>query len=536
MNQHHCRRLATLLAGVVLTSTAWSSALSGIATDLAGKPAMNAFVTAHNAARKMSVSVLSDAAGRYRIDDLFPGAYDMRVRKAGFGDGVNAEVTLTERDAVVNLKLVADDALHLSTPGAAWLNALPNTPIKATFVTSCTICHDLGSPLTRVPRDAAGWGQILQKMRSQADVYSVIVQTDDGKLASWIAAQKFGAKPAPFDPFRKRANVAIRARVTEYAVGDITSWAHDMAVDPRSGMAWVGDYVRDELISVDPRTGEQKVYPAPLKGTGMHTLNFDREGHLWITFQLADKVARFDPRSSEWRLYEGFAKGTLVHSFALDADGFIKKDASGRLVISQFGGNRISLLDPESGGLKEVLLPGAASGRPYGIALNSKGVIWYTKYSENILGYVDPATGQGKEWPLPRPDSGPHRMHIDDNDNLWIPLSGYGTLLRYSTRDGSQKEFTLPDADAFPYVARYDAKSDRVWVAGNGGNAIYALDPKNGKTTTFRLPSYLSYGRMISIDYSSGDVWTALSSYPNKHALRDSGLLLRVHGALDLVH
>ena len=536
MNGSKTLRLLALLTGASIATAAFPSTLTGIVHNPAGTPTANVFVTAQDGARKMAVSVLTDAAGRYRIDDLFPGQYDLRTRKIGFNDGTSANVALGERDAAVNLKLQPDDATHLSTPGAAWLNTLPSVPMKATFVTSCTICHDMGSPFTHIPRDATGWGKIIQQMRSQADVYSVIVQTDDGKLANWLAAQNFGVKPASFDTFAKRANVATTARVTEYAVGDITSWAHDMAVDPRTGTAYVGDYVKDELIAVNPRTGEQKVYPAPLHGTGMHTLNFDRDGYLWITFQLADKVARFDTRSGEWRIYDGFAHATLVHSFALDSDGLVKKDASGRLYISQFGGNRISMLDPSNGALKEVPLPGLPSGRPYGVAVNSKGVIWYTKYSENILGFVDPATGQGKEWALPHPDSGPHRMHIDNDDNLWIPLSGYGTLLRYNTRDGSQKEFALPDADSFPYASRYDAKSDRVWVTGNGGNAIYALDPKSGRTTTFRLPSILSYGRMISIDYSTGDVWTALSSYPNKHALRESGLLLRVHHALDLVH
>jgi virginiamycin B lyase len=529
-------RFAALLAGASIATAAFSSSLSGVVLDPAGKPKANVFVTAHNSARKQADTVFTDAHGRYRIDNLFPGQYDLRVRHIGFADGASSNVMLGERDGVADLKLKPDDGFYLATPGAAWLNALPNTPIKATFVTSCTICHDMGSPITHVPRDAAGWTKIINQMRTQADVYSVIVQTDVDKLAAWIANEKFGVKPAPFDVFGKKANVATKARVTEYEVGDVTSWAHDMAVDPRTGTAWVGDYVRDELIAVNPRTGEQKAYPSPIKGTGMHTLNFGRDGNLWITFQLADKVARFDPANGAWRIYDGFAKGTLVHSFALDSEGFVKKDAKGRLYISQFGGNRISMLDPETGALQEVMLPGAATGRPYGIAVDSKGVIWYTKYSENILGYADPATGKGKEWTLSRPDSGPHRMHIDGDDNLWIPLSGYGTILRYNTRDGSQKEFTLPDADSAPYVARYDAKSNRVWITGNGGNAIYALDPKTGKSTTFRLPSILSYGRMISIDYSTGDVWTALSSYPNKHALRENGLLLRVHDALDLVH
>jgi virginiamycin B lyase len=268
----------------------------------------------------------------------------------------------------------------------------------------------------------------------------------------------------------------------------------------------------------------------------MHSLSFDRDGNLWITMQLVAKVARFNTRTGEWRVYGGFSSGSLNHSFALDSEGYVEKDPGGRLYVSIWSGNHTTLLDPASGAIKEIKLSGNPADKPYGIAVDSNGVIWYTKYSENMLGFVHPDTGQGKEWALPRPDSGPHRMHIDNNDNLWIPLSGYGTILRYNTRDGSEKEYPLPDADTFPYSARYDSKSDRVWITGNGGNAIYVLNPKTEKFTTFRMPSPLSYGRMVSIDYSTGDVWTGLASYPNKLSLRDHSIVVRIHHALDLVH
>jgi virginiamycin B lyase len=530
------RLFFTLLAAATMASAAVASTVTGIVRDPSGKPTANVFVTAEDSARKMTAGVLTDAAGRFRIDELFAGQYDLRARKAGFGDSVIASVELGEPDATVDLKLQPDDAVHLSTPGAAWLNVLPNVPMKATFVTSCTICHDQGSPLTHIQRDADTWTEIIKRMSSQHDAYAVIVKMDSGQLASWLAEQKFGANLAPFDPFAKRANVATKARLTEYAVGDVTSWAHDVVIEPKTGTAWYGDYVKDELVSVNSRTGEQKVYMAPMRGTGMHTLSFDRDGSLWITLQLVAKVARFDTQTAAWRIYDGFTPGSLNHSFALDAEGYVKKDPSGRLYVSLWGGNRTSLLDPATGKVWEIPVPGKPSDKPYGIAVDSKGLIWYTKYSENMLGFVDPATGQGKEWALARPDSGPHRMHIDNDDNLWIPLSGYGSVLRYNTRSGNQKEIPLPDADCFPYAARYDSKSDRVWITGNGGNAIYALDPKTEKFTTFRMPSILSYGRNVSIDYTTGDLWTALASYPNKVSLRDHSALVRIHHALDLVH
>lgn len=529
-------RSLVLLAGASMASRAFAIALTGVVSDPAGKPTANAFVTADDGVRKMAVSVLTDSTGHYRIDNLFPGRYDLRARKAGFADGVAATVTLEVGDAAANLKLQPDDAVHLSTPGAAWLNVLPPSAMKASFITQCTICHDQGSPLAHVPRDAAGWTNIIAQMRNLSENYSSLVTKDSGPLASWLAEQKYGTTHAAFDPFSQRANVVTAERITEYSLGDINSWAHDVVIEPATGTPWVGDYIKDVLTSINPRTGEQKVYPAPLHNTGMHSLSFDREGNLWITLQLVAKVARFNTRTGEWHMYGGFSPGSLNHSFALDAEGYVRKDSSGRLYVSTWGGNHTALLDPATGVVKEIPLPGKPADKPYGISVDSKGLIWYTKYSENMLGFVDPATGQGKEWALPRPDSGPHRMHIDNQDNLWIPLSGYGTLLRYNTRSGSQKEYPLPDADTFPYSARYDSKSDRVWITGNGGNAIYVFNPKSEKFSTFRMPSALSYGRMVSIDYSTGDVWTGLASFPNKLSLRDHSIVVRIHNALDLSH
>lgn len=536
MNSRIAFCLTTLLAGATVTTVASASVMTGVIRNPAGKPEANVFVTAHDASRKMSVSVLTDVNGRFKLDDLFEATYDVRARKAGFDDATAEKVVLGPREGSVDLQLTADSGAHLSTPGAAWLNVLPDEPMKATFVSSCTICHDSASPQAHAPRDAAGWEAIIHQMRTQADAYSVIVPMDPKKLATWLADNKFGTKIVPFDPFEKKDNVITTARITEYHVGDVSSWAHDMAVDPNTGTVWVGDYVRDELIAVDPKNGKQTVYMAPIRGTGMHTLHFDKDdGSLWITLQLVHMVANFNPTTGAWRLYSGFTPGSLNHSFAYDSQGYVKKDATGQLYIGLWGGNRTAMLDPKSGKVTEKQLPGPSSDKPYGIAVNSKGVVWYTKYSDNKMGYYDPSSGETKEWAMDRPDSAPHRMHIDDNDNLWIPLSGYGTVLRYNTLDGSKREYKLPDADTFPYVLRYDGPTDRVWITGNGGNAIYALDPKTGNVKTFRMPSLLSYGRMVAIDHNTGDVWTALASYPNKLSLRDHSILVRIHDAADLI-
>ena len=524
-----------LFTGLGMTTVSWSATLSGTVTNPSGKAEANTFVTAEDAGRKMAITILTDGAGHYRIDDLLPAHYAVRARKAGYGDSAPVSTTLDAADAKLDLKLTADDTVHFSTPGAAWLNPLPDSPMKSQFITQCTICHDQGSPLTHVQRDAQTWEGIIAMMRNQSQDYASLVTKEGAPLAQWLAQQKYGSAPAPFDPFAPRAHVITNARITEYYVGQTNSWAHDIVIEPSTGKAWVGDYLQDVVTSIDPKTGEQKGYPAPMKGTGMHSLSFDRDGSLWITLQLVAEVARFNTKTGEWKIYGGFAPGSLNHSFALDSEGYVKKDPQGRLYVSTWGNDQTTLLDPTTGAVKAFKLTGPHADKPYGISVDSRGVIWYTKYSENMLGFINPATGEAKEWELPHPQSGPHRMHIDNDDNLWIPLSGTGTLLRYNTRDGRQKEYALPDKDSFPYATRYDSKSDRVWITGNGGNAIYVFNPKTEQFRTFRMPSALSYGRMVSIDYRTGDLWTGLASYPNKLSLRDHSIVVRIHHALELI-
>lgn len=518
---------ALLLWGAMVGNGLAAGTVSGKVEDMAGAPVVNSFVKVRDAGRRLAISVLTDRKGQYRIRDIPAGTYSLTAQRYGFDvEGIEG-VEVGKGKVKRSLKLTPSDDLRLHLAGNAWLGALPAEPMKFTFITGCTICHDMGSPIAGQTRDFDGWVDIIEMMRNQSDIYSVIVDFETRDLASWLVENEFGENPLPLDPFASGKNYVTKAQIWEYEVGDAASWAHDMAVEPATGAAWVGDYINDTLIRIDPDTGDQKIIPLPVKHSGIHTLNFDRDGRLWFTLQLSGQVGVFNPENGGFRIFDGFGEGALTHSFAYDGEGYVQKDEAGLIWVSQFGTNSIASLDPVNGAVKVYPLGGDAK-RPYGIALSSDGRLWYTKYPENLMGVLDPATGKTEEWALPRPDSGPHRIHIDSRDHLWIPLSGYGTLLRYDTATGESKEYLLPDADTFPYAVRFDEPSNSVWVNGNGANALYRLDLQTDAFEVYRLPSSISYTRMVSIDHERDRVWTALSGYPNGHALRDYGIVLRV--------
>ena len=523
-------RLAGILALAVLCfSSADAADLRGVIIDGRSDPVAGVFVTARQPGRRMATTVVSNEAGVYVIRGLFPDTYTLHAARIGFATASVGGVVLSENGGAqdFSLKPAIDPAAQL--PGNAWVAALPDGPYKARFLTGCTICHDAGAEAVRRPRSRDDWIAAIEMMRDQLDVYSVIPNVDNGELADWLIKHQFGERPADIavpDP-GKDATAAVT--ITEYDVGVADTWAHDMAIEPKTGAAWVGDYPHDDLIRVDPRTAVQTHYRLPVAGGGMHTLHFDREGYLWITLQLADMIARFDPATESFRIYGGFQRGSLIHSFAYDDHGLVQVDEQGRMWMSEFGANSVASLDPGTGEVREYTL-GAGPGHTYGMALDSSGRVWYTKYNENTFGALDPETGDIVERQMPRPDSAPHRMDIDNQDRLWIPTSGYGTVAVYDIGKDTLREIALPDRDTFPYAVRFDGASGAVWILGNGANSLYRLDPETETFETYRMPAAYAYGRMISIDYSNGDVWTSLCNYPNKHAGRTSGTLVRFSG------
>ena len=55
---------------------------------------------------------------------------------------------------------------------------------------------------------------------------------------------------------------------------------------------------------------------------------------------------------------------------------------------------------------------------PYGIAIDSKGNVWFNEFATNAIGKIDPNTMKLTEYPLPdeRDARSPHRDHVRRQD------------------------------------------------------------------------------------------------------------------------
>src|SRR5215475_9729671 len=94
--------LSSVIAAVSGMACADAATISGTVTGPDGQPFRAAFVQARNLKTKITVSVLSDGAGRYRIANLPAGDYRLQMRAIGFkaeprtGIALAADQSLTQ--------------------------------------------------------------------------------------------------------------------------------------------------------------------------------------------------------------------------------------------------------------------------------------------------------------------------------------------------------------------------------------------------------------------------------------------------------
>ena len=99
----------------------------------------------------------------------------------------------------------------------------------------------------------------------------------------------------------------------------------------------------------------------------------------------------------------------------------------GTLWFTVQGANMVGQLNPVTGELALRNSPTTKS-LPYGIMINSKGVPFFVEFGANKVASIDPATMVIREWTLPNAASRPRRLAIDAQDNVWYSDYSRGFL------------------------------------------------------------------------------------------------------------
>jgi len=158
----------------------------------------------------------------------------------------------------------------------------------------------------------------------------------------------------------------------------------------------------------------------------------------------------------------------------------------------------VVLAGPAKVTMKSWTVPTPGS-RPHDPLATHDGALWYTGQMANVLGRLDPATGQFKEYPLKTPHSGPHGLVEDKDGNIWYTGNTGALVGKLDPRTGAVTEYKMPDPEVKdPHTLIFD-HAGILWFTAQNANRVGRLDPKTGEIKLLTPPTAKSrpYGMAV---------------------------------------
>lgn len=573
--------LAALALGATTPGLARAAELAGRLHGPDGAPVVGARVTAERGTPLRGTTVFSDAEGRFLVEDLAPGDWQLRVRRLGWRDR-SAEAQAPSAGLVLALEPETDAAaLAEQLPANRWfalfLEEIDDPAHREQFVRQCTYCHQQGNAATRVPREDWQWEKVLALMARLG-----------GGLSPEVRAQVPGWFRAAYEPShaipRLTAGMGTpgfappppeevrRAVIDEWVLGGRASMQHDLMVHP-SGQVYSVDMMQDTLFRLDPESGAIASFPIPDDGlplggvfatsgsplipnanahVGPHSLQVAPDGAVWVTLALGNRLGRFDPATGQWTLH-AIREGYYPHTLRIDPRG--------RVWFTIAGSNHVARFDPAQARFETIRLPAQsleqdvmlrllpffiwlsgyvdlpldAAGEgvasmpiPYGIDIAPNGDVWFSQLNAHKIGRIDPETLAVEM--IETPFTAPRRLRFDSQGRLWIPGFSSGVVSRFDPATRAFESWpipTEPKGSDTPYALHVDRRTDTVWICGTNSDSLIRFDPASESFLVYPLPTRVTYTREIDFD-DRGRVWTSNSNTPTWQIERGQPRVIRL--------
>jgi virginiamycin B lyase len=511
--------LARLSVIFFLSSVCYGATITGTVKGADGASFQGAFVEAQNAKTRITVIVLSDSQGRYRIPDLAAGEYRVFIKAVGYRADPGNPVTLTaDQNASLDFALqkgaVRWNEISQSQAKQLW----PPAKGKDLIFSQCNICHQFQSRMASVTRDADGWKDRIAFMR-EAMHFSVFLgphfsDQDAADVASYLTSlfgpdsvlpKSAADMPGYKDTVRPFSSEAMNIVYVEYEMPGPSRMPFSAAPD-KNGYLWIPNFgVANKISRLDPLTGEMQDFPVPNVGTaGVHSAVPAPDGSVWLAEQGSNKLGRWDPETQKITEYqdqylpgkEGIEDGGSKHT--------VRLDPSGKVWCS---GGVMSRFDTETGKFTQF----DKEDYVYDVKPDKNGDVWFTSPLVNRIGKVDGKTMKVSRWTPPTVDAYPRRMEIGPDGMIYSGEFRGGKMLQFNPKTQTFKEFPLPGIDPSPYALGFDADG-YLWYDSHDMDLIGRFDPITGKVIEYPFPHSELAMREFFRD-SQGRMW--YGSAPN---------------------
>jgi streptogramin lyase/mono/diheme cytochrome c family protein len=507
-------KAAFALALLLCAGTAHAQSLSGHVRSAEEGAMEGVLVSAHRDGSNITVTVVSDAQGRYAFptDRLTPGHYALTIRAVGYDlAGPDATNIAADAPATADLTLRKTTDLAAQLTNAEWMESLPGGAAQKQFLQNCTNCHSLHQPLFST-HTVDEFVDVQKRMSHYSAASSLLIPqplvadrvTNQGefmletrknaiqKQAAYLASVNLSKSETwnfPLKTFPRPTGAATRVVITEYDLPQPTRMPHDVIV-AKDGTVWYDSFAEQILGKLDPKTGKTVEYTIPTLQPdgpkGSLALRSDAEGNLWIGMAFQRAVARFNPKTETFKVFavppglnKDYTQTTEVEPTHAGVDGKVWVEDSGTYSIY-----RVDIAN----GKFEVFQPfPIPSPNLYDISSDAQNNVYFTVFGRADIGRIDAKTGAVKIWPTPTPASQPRRGSLDATGKMWFGEFHGDKFGMFDPTSETFREWTPPTPWYFPYDVVADRNGD-AWGGGMMADRVDRLDPKTGTFTEYLLP------------------------------------------------
>jgi streptogramin lyase len=242
-------------------------------------------------------------------------------------------------------------------------------------------------------------------------------------------------------------------------------------IDLPNGKVYFVELTGDRMSELDPKTGKVERWRVPTEGGGMHSVWADSKGNFWYTyFAAAGKIARFDAKT----------KQTKEYPVVKDLSGYgIVTDKKDRVWAVSLNTPVILGYDPmtDKWNTYNISVPARR------VTVDSKGNVWVCQYFGNRIAMLDPNTGKVTEYDLPLRYGNPYDLWPDNEDNIWVENAVYNSLVKF---EPATKRWTYYP---FPELGAHTPKLDRdkegtFWFTLGRPSGLTGFKPKGSVVAT----------------------------------------------------
>ena len=465
--------------------------------------------------------------GKYRALHLFPGRYEVTVRKQGFVSDPQAIMLTAGSHETIDLAMRQGDGGQYPASGGPnagdiqrvpYDELYPDGPGKAVIERTCVVCHGPNF----VPShqwDEQEWNAALDFMMSEIPMRGTLIPPDTMTPAEREQVVSYLATNYGPDSTPRALLVDTDFPVDEATLANAMYIEYYLPLDPdldqdnerrrtqemtfdQDGNVWYTDRsIPNRVGRVNPTTGEIQDYVLPDPEGDPHGITTTPDGDVWWAETRGFHLGRIDPRTGEMTRYPMDSSGQ-----AQGRGNTPDADSQGNVYYTAIAGSLIGKWDAQTGTTRVWPTPTAYAGA-YGMSVDRDDKVWFAEYRRCKVAMFDPETEEFTEYESPSAPCTIRRPGIDRDGNVWYGAFSKGMLGKIDPNTGQISEWKLPMENSTPYDA-VGAPDGNIWVSDGGqGGTLIRFDPQTEQFTYYPTPQYTDMPK-IRIT-REGNIWFA---------------------------